>query len=251
MTDFTYRTHPEKSIDHFTVHDGTVKFFGFVRAIASKLEATEILEFGAGRGAFWYDDVSQYRRELRDLRRTGARVTACDIDKVVRGHPCSDAQVVIAPGAPLPFADATFDVIVSDMTFEHIENPDAVARELLRVLVPGGYICARTPNRFGYVRLVSSLIPNSLHQAVLRYIQPERKSEDVFPAYYRLNSPSQLRRAFPSCSVFHFYDNAEPAYYFGNKSLYNLWRMVHWATPAVLATGICLFVRKPDDRKAA
>jgi len=38
----------------------------------------------------------------------------------------------------LPFADATFDVIASDFVFEHIDAPDRVARELDRVLKPGG-----------------------------------------------------------------------------------------------------------------
>lgn len=243
-SDFTHRRHPEKTIDSFTALDGTVRFYNFVKAAMLKAEAREVLDFGAGRAAFWHDDPSRYRRHIRDLRTTGARVTACDIDPVVMTHPCSDRQVVIEPGRPLPFADAAFDVIVSDMTFEHIETPRAVAAELLRILKPGGYICARTPNRLGYVRLMSSLIPNRLHSIALRRIQPDRKAEDVFPTWYRLNSPAQVRSAFPGCEVAHIYDSAEPAYYFGRPSLYRALQLVHRLLPPALATTLFVIVHK-------
>ena len=245
MTDFTFRRHPEKNIDGFTALDGTVGFYAFVKAAMLRTRAREVLDFGAGRGAFWHDDTSLYRRHMHDLRTTGATVTACDVDEVVLTHPCSHSQVVIKPDAPLPFPDATFDVIVSDMTFEHIEAPARVGAELLRVLKPGGYICARTPSRTGYVRLVSGLIPNWLHVAALKRIQPGRKAEDVFPIYYRLNSPAQVRAAFPGCEVYHYYHSAEPAYYFGRKSLYAMLQAFHKLMPAKMATAVCFFIREP------
>ena len=185
--------------------------------------------------------------ENRYLRLEGhTTVTACDVDAVVLSHPCSDAKVVIKPDEPLPFADEIFDVIVSDRTFEHIANPELVSNELLRILKPGGYICARTPNRFGYVRLASGLVPNRLHIWLLRYVQPDRKVEDVFPTHYKLNSPGQIKRWFPECSIYHYYDNAEPAYYFGIKALYRILLLIHKVAPAFLATAICFFIRKPS-----
>ncbi len=46
---------------------------------------------------------------------------------------------LIAPG-PLPFADATFDVVFSKDAMVHIEDKLALYRETLRVLKPGGVL---------------------------------------------------------------------------------------------------------------
>jgi SAM-dependent methyltransferase len=244
--DFTFRLHPEKNIDHFTACDGTLKFFGFVKATMLRTSARHVLDFGAGRGAWWHDDPSKFRKQMRDLRMGGnAVVTACDIDPVVLTHPCSDTQIVIDPNERVPFADGTFDVIVSDMTFEHIENPGFVSRELVRILKPGGHICARTANRWGYVRLMSRLIPNKMHVSMLQHVQPDRRGEDVFPTRYQLNSPAQIRRWFPSCKLYYYYDSAEPAYYFGTEALYSALALLHRLTPGFLATSLCAFIRKP------
>lgn len=243
--DFTYTRHAEKGIDDFTSLDGTIRFYGFVRAILLKRKAADVLDFGAGRGVFWHDDPSVYRRHIRDLRATGAQVTACDVDPAVMSHPCSARQVVITPGAPLPFADASFDTIVSDMTFEHIDEPENIARELLRILRPGGYICARTPNGLGYVRLLTALVPNRLHARVLRQVQPDRKAEDVFPTVYRMNSPAQIRALFPGARVCYYFDSAEPSYYFGSRVLYEAFMLLHRVLPQRFATTLCVFIEKP------
>jgi SAM-dependent methyltransferase len=50
--------------------------------------------------------------------------------------------------APLPFADATFDVIVAAELFEHLRDPWDVAAEAARVLRPGGTIAGSVPNAY-------------------------------------------------------------------------------------------------------
>ena len=175
---------------------------------------------------------------------SGAEVTACDIDEVVLSHPCSHRQVLISPKKALPFADGEFDVIVSDMTFEHIEDPQVLATELLRVLRPGGIICARTPNRYGYVKIVAQLVPNRLHTRALRSVQPLRKTEDVFPTTYKLNSIGQVKRYFTGCEIVSYTDSAEPSYYFNNSLLYRALLVLHRLLPPMLATNACIFIRK-------
>ena len=127
---------------------------------------------------------------------------------------------------------------------EHIADPEFVASELLRILRPGGYICARTANRFGYVKLIAQIIPNSLHVAFLRRIQPGRQSEDVFPTVYKLNSKSQVKNFFRNCDVYSYFDSAEPAYHFGSRILYAIFAVWHKIMPEVLATSVCFFIRK-------
>ena len=50
----------------------------------------------------------------------------------------------------LPFADASFDVVLANAVFEHIPQPrDAYLREVWRVLRPGGHlIINETPNKY-------------------------------------------------------------------------------------------------------
>ncbi|MBU1349028.1 methyltransferase domain-containing protein [Patescibacteria group bacterium] len=52
---------------------------------------------------------------------------------------------VLADASALPFADGTFDAVCSDQVFEHVPNPLAVAKEVLRVTKPGGLIYTAAP----------------------------------------------------------------------------------------------------------
>jgi SAM-dependent methyltransferase len=236
--------HPERHIDGFSKLSGTLTFYAFVRAIMLKHGAKNILDYGAGRGEA-FETREALSTHLRDLRSDGAHVCACDIDSAVKSHPCSHEQVVISPDRPLPFPDGAFDLIVSDMTFEHITRPQFVASELLRVLKPGGYICARTPNKYGYVALITRFIPNPRHVGLLRHVQPDRKAQDVFPTVYRMNTPRQIRRLFRSCEIYCVTFSGEPSYYFGGAFLYRALLVLHRLLPPFLATTICFFIRKP------
>ncbi len=51
---------------------------------------------------------------------------------------------VVADAHHLPFADATFDAIITFNTFEHLSDPDRSAAEIFRVLKPGGRLVVHT-----------------------------------------------------------------------------------------------------------
>lgn len=238
--------HPELAIDGFTAIDGTVRFYSFVKAIMLRLSARKVLDFGAGRGALALDSRSVWRRHLSDLRAAGAHVTAYDIDPVVRDHTASHEQIVGSSHTPLPFASSHFDIIVSDMTFEHIEHPADTAAELLRVLKPGGYICARTPNKFGYPTIVAAAVPNWLHARLLHSVQPDRMAGDVFLTFYKINSRAAAIKYFAGCKVITIYDMPEPAYYFGSRLAYGGLLALHRILPRVFSTSLFLFIRKRE-----
>lgn len=50
------------------------------------------------------------------------------------------ARTVAASGESLPFADGSFDVVLSDNVVDHAEDPAAIVRELVRVLAPSGLL---------------------------------------------------------------------------------------------------------------
>jgi SAM-dependent methyltransferase len=207
------------------------------------------VDYGAGRGRGLIDDTVAYRRNLRDIKTRCARLIGLDPDPAVLGNPGLHEAHVIQRGQPLPLADRSVDLIISDYTFEHVDDAAFVARELERILKPGGWICARTPNRWGYIGILTTLIPNRWHVGVLRTAQPDRKAIDVFPTTYPLNTRRALLRHFPParfrhCTYGHF---GEPRY-FGKSPL--LWRLVMFTgrfTPEFMAPTWLVFMQKEED----
>jgi SAM-dependent methyltransferase len=91
-------------------------------------------------------------------------VIGVDPDPAVHENPSLDEALVAHPNAPLPLTDASTDMIVSYAVLEHVEDPPALAAEVCRVLRPGGWFCAWTPNKWGYVGIGARCVPNSLHR---------------------------------------------------------------------------------------
>ncbi len=238
------RFYPEVEAGGFSRVDGTIEFYTRVNALLAP-EMT-VLDFGAGRGAAFCDGRSAFKRDLQRLRGKVSRVIGIDVDPVVRDNPELDEAHVIVPGSSLPLACSSIDLIVADSVFEHITEPEACAAELDRVLRPGGWICARTPNRWGYVALAASLIPERLHASVLRWVQPTRKSEDVFPTVYRMNDRRRLRDLFSNTqySDFSYAYSAEPAYIPQNAILWHGAILFEALSPAFMKTTIFVFLQK-------
>lgn len=240
---FVARFYPESRIGGFSYSDGNVAFYSQVNAVLRPSD--RILDFGAGRGGHIIDDVVAYRRELSNFRGRCAHVEGCDVDDAVLENPFVDHAEVISPGNPLPYLDNSFDLVLSRFVFEHVEDADQIATELLRVLKPGGIIAALTPNKYGYIAIFGSAVPNKLHARALRHIQPKRKAIDIFPTHYRLNTGRALKKAFGTAAdVSVVYFSNEPSYFFGNSVLYRFWKWCHKYLPDRLRPVLIVFVRK-------
>jgi SAM-dependent methyltransferase len=102
-------------------------------------DAGRILDAPAGHGAF--------AREL--LERGYGDIHCLDID--AESFALKDDRVRFARhdfARPLPYPDGHFDYVFSIEGLEHLENPWMFARELCRVLKPGGRLFLSTPNTF-------------------------------------------------------------------------------------------------------
>lgn len=225
---------PEKHAGGFSRHDTTVEFYVRVNALL-RPEMT-VLDFGAGRGGGVMEERRPFVRDLRNLRGKVRRVIGVDVDPVVLSNPTLDEAHVLPPGPALalPLADASVDLILADWVFEHVEHPAAIAAEFHRVLKPGGWVCARTPNKWGYIALGARIFPEALHDRVLAYLQPVRRKHDVFPTVYRANSASAIRGTFPSdrWDDVSYMADSDPAYAANSKPLWRMFLLLSLVTPS-------------------
>ncbi len=237
------RFYPEANVSGLSHIDGTVTFYNQIAAI---LRSTDlVLDFGAGRGELLVDDKIAHRRDIANFRGRCSHVDGCDIDPVVLENPFLDHAAVIVQDEPLPYEDNRFDVVVARSVFEHIDNPSFVARELLRVVKPQGIIAATTPNKWGYIALAARAVPNSLHVRVLSHSQPDRKTQDVFPTRYRMNTRGALCNVFgDNAEVFITYKAPEPSYHFGRPWLYRALKFFNKHCPDRMLPVLDVYVRK-------
>ena len=235
--------YPEIAVGGYTSADGTVEFYGRVNALLQP--HWHALDYGCGRAA-WTEDPVPFRRELRRLQGKVARVVGADIDPAVMENPTVDERVVFEPNAPLPFADASFDLVVSDYVFEHVEDAAQVAAELDRIVRPGGYICARTPYKHSLLSMATRVIHNGAHTSVLKYAQPGRQARDVFPTAYRLNTRRDIEKVFPpdrwDATVYKY--ASEPTYHFGRRWIYDAMVALDRVLPVPHAANLFIFLRK-------
>lgn len=249
-----YDPYPERHAGGFTRLDGGVQFYVRIHALLESLgRRPVVLDFGAGRGAS-FDEDDPIRRCLLDLRSKAEKVIGVDIADAVLGNPALTEAHVIAPGGPLPLGDQSVDLVVADHIFEHLADPAIVARELTRVLRPAGWICARTPNRWGYIAVAARAVPNRLHARVLRRVQPSRREEDMFDTVYHLNTPGDIAEHFPVEEYEHIIYGwePEPSYVANSASATALFRLLGRLTPEALRPMLLVFLRRkvPDAADA-
>ena len=157
-------------------------FDRFQKVINSYVPAGGVLlDAGCGRGRTFL-----YRRRL-----PAVRVVGLDMSPHARDNPNVDSQTRGNVEA-LPFADASFDAVLSTHVAEHLAHPEAAFGEMARVLRPGGRLLLLTPNRRHYVPLLARVLPLRLHGALSR--RRGLGEHGVFPTLYRANTAADLRR---------------------------------------------------------
>jgi len=160
-----------------------VVFFDWIRSV---LKPTDVV-LDAGAGPAPGDPV-------RRLRGEAAKVCGIDVDKAVLANEALDEARVVH-GYPWPYPDAAFDLALSDYVLEHIEHPASYLGEVRRVLRPGGALFFRTVNTLHPAAAAGRWLPLAAWTRLIRRLDAgAAASHDPYPAYWRANSPSRLKR---------------------------------------------------------
>lgn len=235
---------PETAAGGYRRHDSRTVFYTRVQALMPDDEA-EVLDLGAGSGS-WWDRLPIWQRCLCNLRGGPWRVVwGADADPAVLGNRTVDRARLIENGV-LPFDGESLDMVVAYAVLEHVAEPEKFAAEVRRVLKPGGWFCAWTPNRWGYVGIGARLVPSRWHARLLTKINPhdKRAEADVFPTVYRMNTRGAIRRLFPGWVDATHALPGPCSYSFGRAwvaRLIGLWQRL---APDVAQTELHVFVRK-------
>ncbi len=149
--------------------DASSPWYELVREQIGNVTGLQILEVACGRGGF-----------VKELARSGAHVTGCDFsfaalrvgkEKLQALGNGTSAALIQGDAQALPFADESFDLVVSCETIEHVPEVRKALREMWRVARPGAKLFLTTPN---YANLMG------LYDLYARVRHPGRRDDQPF-----------------------------------------------------------------------
>jgi ubiquinone/menaquinone biosynthesis C-methylase UbiE len=169
-----------------------------------------LLDAGCGRMA---PVLVKYRGKVKRL----IGVDLVEFPKTMEG-----VELLNSDLKSIPIADLSVDTVMSRSVMEHIVDPEAVYREIARVLRPGGRFIFLTGNFWDYAAVITNLVPNRFHPWIVAHTQG-RAEIDVFPTAYKTNT----RRAVEKWSrksgfdlVSYEYLGQYPTYFMFNGALF-------------------------------
>ncbi len=137
-------------------------------------------------------DWAMPQTEQEQLVRSAAFLAGVDVDERIKDHPLLTYRVKALGGA-LPFKAETFDLVTANMVVEHIKDPQSFLSDIYRVLRPSGRFLFHTPNYLFWLIFLGHVVPDGLKKSIIKILE-HREAEDVFPAYYTLNSHGRVGR---------------------------------------------------------
>lgn len=148
------------------------------------------LDVGCGRQLVpkWMGGQTEIENRLKSR---AALVAGVDPDFAALADNSSCDLLLQTDSVSLPVADNCFDLVTSNMVFEHVARPLESLKEIRRVLKPGGRLIVLTPNWLDIVSLTASAIPNRLHPAIVSSVETRNRSE-VYPTHFRFNLPNTV-----------------------------------------------------------
>jgi ubiquinone/menaquinone biosynthesis C-methylase UbiE len=151
-----------------------------IRAVLD--ETTHVLDVGCGRGSLAEKTIQKSTWSV------GIDLVHNDLM-----HNTTVQSVAVANAGALPFANDSFEVLVSQWVVEHFNAPKTAFSEMARVLKSDGHLVFLTTNARNYIPLLSRLIPERVRRFILEKIL-RRPAHESFPTFYRANSRRAIQK---------------------------------------------------------
>ena len=150
--------------------------------LARLFEHPRMLEVGGGRAPLF---------DQQTMDELGCEYTINDIDPGELARAPEGirrmAGDIAAPDPVTPEQEKRYDLVFSQMVFEHVADPAQAYRNIARMLAPGGIAISFIPTYYAVPFVLNRLAPEQVTSRLLRLAQPNRHDEGQpkFPAYYR------------------------------------------------------------------
>ena len=193
-------------------------------ALASRGVSGTLADVGCGSGRLW-------------TRLRGRFARCIGIDAVrFDGLPADvDFRATDLDGSRWPVAEAEADVAAAVETIEHLENPRAFVRELVRITRPGGLVVITTPNQLSALSLLTLTTRR----------QFSAFQDNSYPAHLTALLEVDLRRIAAECGL----EKVEIGYTAHGRVPLSAWhypRGLARRLPRWLSDNVMLCARKPE-----
>ena len=144
-------TAPEYENAHFQEQDEHIVAFNIICSICSDLGAESILDIGCGTGR----NVKLFTARFPQANVMGSDISPDMLKIAAENYNIPESNLVCCSSYELPFPDNSFDFVTEFAVLHHVEEPDKVVAEMLRVARKAIFIS--DSNRFGQGSLLSRL----------------------------------------------------------------------------------------------
>jgi SAM-dependent methyltransferase len=136
-------------------------------------------------------------------------------------RPAVYQELVLASATEMPFADESFQTIVSNSVLEHIPDVEMTVREIARVLKPGGEFAMTTPSEYYPEFLLGASLPRKLGIDKLGQLYGDFFNK--ISSHAHVDSPKVWTRRFDRCGL----EVVEHTYYF-SEAAHRAFDMAHY-----------------------
>jgi len=156
----------------------------------------QLLEIGCGTGELWRANLPRIPEMLKITLLDLSTGMAADARTNINNDP--RFNFASADAQHLPFPGSQFERVIANYMLYHVPDISQAVRELRRVLVPGGVLCAAT-NSINHMR--------ELHDLMLRFGLSVNTLPDFAARYGLENAPQILGEYFDHVEVIPFIDS--------------------------------------------
>jgi 2-polyprenyl-3-methyl-5-hydroxy-6-metoxy-1,4-benzoquinol methylase len=138
---------------------------------------------------------------------------------------------------PIPLPDGTADAAVAVESIEHVENPRAFMRELVRLARPGGWVAISTPNQLSLLSKLTLVLKNQFNAF----------QAGDYPAHITALLEEDLRRMAKECGL----TEVAVEYTRQGRVIFTPWSYppsLSRLLPRAFSDNVILIARKPSNR---